>query len=59
MLNCEWARYIIACEKTGKTAVVDPYDPKKLDEAASKEGLKLADYLLTTHSHHDQFSPHH
>lgn len=48
-------RYIIACEQTGETAVVDPYDPKKLDAAASENGLggKLATYLLTTHHHHD------
>ncbi|TNY19383.1 beta-lactamase-like protein [Rhodotorula diobovata] len=45
--------YIIVDEKTGTTAVVDPYDPPKLQAAAEKEGIKLGQYLLTTHGHHD------
>jgi glyoxylase-like metal-dependent hydrolase (beta-lactamase superfamily II) len=45
--------YIIVDEQTGTTAVVDPYDPAKLQAAAQKEGVKLGDFVLTTHGHHD------
>ncbi|GAA5904085.1 hypothetical protein JCM8208_003441 [Rhodotorula glutinis] len=45
--------YILVDEATGTTAVVDPYDPPKLQAAADKEGIKLGQYLLTTHGHHD------
>lgn len=41
-------------EATGSNAVVDPYDPARLGAAAAKEGgLKLGEYLLTTHHHQD------
>lgn len=39
--------------QTQTTAVVDPFDPAKLQAAAEKEGVKLGQYLLTTHGHHD------
>ncbi|GAA5857527.1 hypothetical protein JCM8547_009322 [Rhodosporidiobolus lusitaniae] len=45
--------YLIIDEKTQTTAVVDPYDPPKLQAAAKKHGVKLGQYLLTTHGHHD------
>ncbi|GAA5983188.1 hypothetical protein JCM11641_006840 [Rhodosporidiobolus odoratus] len=45
--------YLLIDEKTQITAVVDPYDPPKLQAAAEKEGVKLGQYLLTTHGHHD------
>ncbi|GAA6002453.1 hypothetical protein JCM10207_001130 [Rhodosporidiobolus poonsookiae] len=45
--------YLLIDEKTQTTAVVDPYDPPKLQAAAEKEGVKLGQYLLTTHGHHD------
>ncbi|GAA5880427.1 hypothetical protein JCM1840_007694 [Sporobolomyces johnsonii] len=46
-------QYILLDETTGKTAVVDPYDPDKLEAAAQKEGIKIGEFLLTTHGHHD------
>ncbi|GAA6027341.1 hypothetical protein JCM8097_002609 [Rhodosporidiobolus ruineniae] len=45
--------YLIIDEATQTTAVVDPYDPPKLQKAAEKEGVQLGQYLLTTHGHHD------
>lgn len=39
--------------QTKTTAVVDPYDPPKLQAAAEKEGVQLGQFLLTTHGHHD------
>ncbi|BGP39840.1 Cytoplasmic glyoxalase II [Rhodotorula kratochvilovae] len=45
--------YLIIDETTQTTAVVDPFDPPKLQAAAAKEGVKLGQYLLTTHGHHD------
>lgn len=47
------SRYIIHDEKTQKVAVVDPYDPTKLQAAADKEGLVIGEYLLLTHHHQD------
>ncbi|CEQ40370.1 SPOSA6832_01975, partial [Sporobolomyces salmonicolor] len=46
-------QYILLDETTGTTAVVDPYDPDKLEAAAQKEGVKIGEFLLTTHGHHD------
>lgn len=47
-------RYILTDEATGATAVVDPYDPKKLEAAAVKEGISLDKAtLLLTHHHED------
>ncbi|ORY92946.1 beta-lactamase-like protein [Leucosporidium creatinivorum] len=45
--------YILQDEATGKAAVFDPYDPVKLQAAADKEGIKIGEYLLTTHHHND------
>ncbi|GAA6049603.1 hypothetical protein JCM3770_005030 [Rhodotorula araucariae] len=45
--------YLIIDEQTKTTAVVDPFDPPKLQAAAENEGVKLGQYLLTTHGHHD------
>ncbi|GAA5861800.1 hypothetical protein JCM3774_001306 [Rhodotorula dairenensis] len=45
--------YLIIDEATKTTAMVDPYDPPKIQAAAEKEGVKLGECLLTTHSHHD------
>ncbi|BGP16029.1 hypothetical protein JCM10213_004809 [Rhodosporidiobolus nylandii] len=45
--------YLLIDEATQTTAVVDPYDPPKLQQAAEKAGVKLGQYLLTTHGHHD------
>lgn len=39
--------------QTKTTAVVDPFDPPKLQAAAEKEGVRLGQFLLTTHGHHD------
>jgi len=45
--------YLIIDEPTKTTAIVDPYDPPKIQAAADKEGVKIGEYLLTTHSHFD------
>lgn len=37
-----------------KAVVVDPYDPPKLIEAASKQGVELSGTILTTHHHHGE-----
>lgn len=42
-------RYILQDEQTKKSAVFDPYDVKKLNAAADKEGIKIGEYLLTTY----------
>lgn len=48
------SRYILTDEATGATAVVDPYDPAKLQAAAAKEGISLDNAaLLLTHHHED------
>ena len=39
--------------QTNKTAIVDPYTPSKLEDAAKKENVKIGEFLLTTHGHHD------
>ncbi|GAA6063128.1 hypothetical protein JCM10212_002331 [Sporobolomyces blumeae] len=45
--------YLIIDEATQTTAIVDPYTPKNLEDAARKENVKIGGYLLTTHGHHD------
>lgn len=50
---CGRNRYIIVDEASGANAVVDPYDPAKLEAAAKEHNLKLGEYLLTTHHHED------
>jgi len=44
--------YLLVDDSTKKGAVVDPYDVKKVDDAASKVGVQL-DAVLTTHHHND------
>jgi len=44
---------VAAGEQTNKTAIVDPYTPSKLEDAAKKENVKIGEFLLTTHGHHD------
>lgn len=44
-----WRRH----RQTKTTAIVDPYDPPKIQAAAGREGVKIGEYLLTTHSHFD------
>lgn len=39
--------------QTSETAIVDPYTPSKLEDAAQKENVKIGEFLLTTHGHHD------
>ncbi|GAA5987980.1 hypothetical protein JCM5350_007843 [Sporobolomyces pararoseus] len=46
-------QYLIIDEATNKTAIVDPYTPSKLETAAEKENVKIGEFLLTTHGHHD------
>lgn len=46
-------RYIIKDESTGVTAVVDPYDPVKLNAAAKEHDATLGDSLFLTHHHND------
>ncbi|GAA5901491.1 hypothetical protein JCM6882_006295 [Rhodosporidiobolus microsporus] len=45
--------YLLIDEASKTTAVVDPFDPPKLQAAAEKAGVQLGQYLLTTHGHHD------
>ena len=42
--------YLLIDEKTKDCAVVDPVEPEKVQEALSKEHVKLTS-ILTTHHH--------
>ena len=44
--------YLLIDEANNQAAAVDPYDVKKVQAAAEKEGVKLV-ATLTTHHHHD------
>lgn len=46
-------RYILHDPSTKATAVVDPYDPVKLQAAADKAGIVIGETLLLTHHHED------
>ncbi|KAM0787801.1 hypothetical protein ACM66B_003855 [Microbotryomycetes sp. NB124-2] len=45
--------YIIQDETTSTAAVVDPYDPAKLQKAADDNEIKIGEIVLTTHHHAD------
>ncbi|KAK4046211.1 Cytoplasmic glyoxalase II [Microbotryomycetes sp. JL201] len=45
--------YILQDEATSTNAVVDPYDPAKLQKAADDNEIKIGEIVLTTHHHHD------
>jgi len=45
--------YLLIDEATNKAAVIDPFDFKKIDAAASKEGKLQIEQLITTHHHQD------
>lgn len=45
--------YIVACEKTGKAAVVDPGGSEKKILDAIKAGGYTVDYIIATHGHPD------
>jgi len=44
--------YLLVDESTKKTFAIDPYDVKRVDDAASKAGVQLQG-VLTTHHHPD------
>jgi glyoxylase-like metal-dependent hydrolase (beta-lactamase superfamily II) len=45
--------YIVACEKTGKAAVVDPGGDEKKILAEIKNKRYVVDYIIATHGHPD------
>ena len=48
--------YVIYCQKTNKTAIVDPsYNPSKLLDFISSNNLEL-EYIIATHYHSDHTS---
>lgn len=49
--------YLLVDPSTHTAAAVDPYDVKKVVDAAEKEGVKLGEWLLTTHHHQDRKPP--
>jgi hydroxyacylglutathione hydrolase len=44
--------YLVVCEATGRTAVVDPSEAEPVLAAASREGLTI-EQVWNTHHHHD------
>ncbi|KAF8337555.1 beta-lactamase-like protein [Cantharellus anzutake] len=44
--------YLLVDESTKKAAAVDPYDVKKVDDAALEAGVHI-EAIITTHHHHD------
>src|SRR5687767_3199591 len=44
--------YLVVCETTGRTAVVDPSEAEPVQAAANRLGLTI-DAIWNTHHHHD------